>query len=1266
MLKIPSSFGFAALVSSLQGKGRAAFLRRCFLLLILLFPLAQSEAAKLKQARVSQVIRDVKLLPNQAAPRPAQVRDEVRDGTAVRTGVKSRAELTFTDATLARLGANTIFSFNEGTRNLELGGGAMLLRVPKDAGGAQINTAAVTAAITGTTVMLEYHPNAYIKFIILEGTGRIFRNNRVGQSVLLHAGQMLIVSPNGDGLPDPVEVDLDRLIKTSLLINGFDALPSDDLIAREIGQQSERKNEGDLIDTNLVIFGGGTTVALLDPTSSGVIDQANANETRFDSPSPTPTPSATATVTPTPSPTMTPTPSVTPTPTATISPTPTPTATVTPTPTVSPTPDKFGTPSVIAAATPYQIGSGTTIVTDPTITTKGTTDFGKIYRDPELDGSPSQYLFGSISELDIESGFQAHFSDPANLPMAVFVFESFSLTGDPAILIGEGAPTRLALISVGAITSGTTAATLTFAGLDSLLLATRSGSITLGSALAFQDIPTLFVYARGANSNLTFDSTVSGTTNFVLLSEGNIQLNNLLDVTASGLQTKNDLNLYFQAVGQFTASNGLSATLDNTNAELDASASLNLLAGVGLTANGSGLDLTIVNIGAVLSGDASLGLSTGGDLTTNSLNLLINNRDGGIIGGSTTLNLSTGGTLTVTGDALVSISNRNDGGGGGSTAGSAILLLNTGDVSIGGDLMSGITPPPESGVISNVIVSYNTGAFEVGGGADIELANGGVSPGGFHGGGTISANAALSLTPSSLSIGDFFNILLINIGGGTINGDAALAVGSAGQITAGGQTIFQLANGGGVTVTGGTVGGDATLAVAAAGGFSVDDFFGVEINNDSGAIGGNAILNFATGLSDITVSGDALFDLLNGNSFDVAGSIGGDAAVTLAGNNLSTGGSFTLQLLNDTGSITGNASLAATLTGALTVETDAIIQITNQGGLIGGDATIDATLGSFSANSVLLQIDSFNGSIDGNASITLDVTGMVTSGGDATISIDLTPIGMRSERPTAVGSIDLINGTYEVAGTLLSTIIGGDGGITITDAIMHADILKVGALGDNGTLTVGGGLLSGDTALKLYAGGSNGSIDFVADVTLSSLNSAAIIAANTVTIENGVVVTTVGTDGVSASVFTNNPNYTGSGGNGSTTGAFAGDGANTSSLDSAPPFDELPGEVAASDSATAIAGPSPADSHAVRPTVRRGARPIPVVRVADSDQLLQLAENVTSKQTRLRQIGTVAKTSSTTGRNLFPAPSGHGATGYTLDRKQNLVRGQLLQPAQKP
>ncbi|MEP7249425.1 MAG: FecR domain-containing protein, partial [Spartobacteria bacterium] len=278
----------------------------CSLLLLVLLPIQPTGAAQLKQARVSQVIKDVRILPGQAAPRAAKISDEVRDGTAVRTGIESRAELTFTDQTLARLGANTIFSFNEGTRNLELGGGAMLLRVPKNSGGAQINTAAITAAITGTTILLEFHPNAYIKFIVLEGTGRIFRNNKVGESVLVHAGQMLIVNPNGKDLPDPVDVDIDRLTKTSALLSSdFAPLPSRDLIAREISVQTQKKTEQALLDTNLVIFGGGTDVTLT--AAVDAVDQRAAVAQLTAPTPPPPTPSATPSATATPTPTVTPT-----------------------------------------------------------------------------------------------------------------------------------------------------------------------------------------------------------------------------------------------------------------------------------------------------------------------------------------------------------------------------------------------------------------------------------------------------------------------------------------------------------------------------------------------------------------------------------------------------------------------------------------------------------------------------------------------------------------------------------------------------------------------------------------------------------------------------------------------------------------------------------------------------------------------------------------------------------------------------------------------
>jgi hypothetical protein len=104
---------------------------------------------QLKEAQVTQIIQDVRLLPSNAAPRPAVMRDNVRDGTAVQTGVQSRSELTFKDQTITRLGEKTIFSVGKGARTIDVGSGQFLLYVPKNSGSAKVKMGAVTAAITG-------------------------------------------------------------------------------------------------------------------------------------------------------------------------------------------------------------------------------------------------------------------------------------------------------------------------------------------------------------------------------------------------------------------------------------------------------------------------------------------------------------------------------------------------------------------------------------------------------------------------------------------------------------------------------------------------------------------------------------------------------------------------------------------------------------------------------------------------------------------------------------------------------------------------------------------------------------------------------------------------------------------------------------------------------------------------------------------------------------------------------------------------------------
>ena len=106
-------------------------------------------ADELKEAKVTQVIQDVRVIPSNAAARPAAVNDSVRQGTAVQTGVQSRSELTFKNQTITRLGEKTIFSVGEGARTIDVGSGQFLLYTPKKAGGVKVKTGPVTAAITG-------------------------------------------------------------------------------------------------------------------------------------------------------------------------------------------------------------------------------------------------------------------------------------------------------------------------------------------------------------------------------------------------------------------------------------------------------------------------------------------------------------------------------------------------------------------------------------------------------------------------------------------------------------------------------------------------------------------------------------------------------------------------------------------------------------------------------------------------------------------------------------------------------------------------------------------------------------------------------------------------------------------------------------------------------------------------------------------------------------------------------------------------------------
>jgi hypothetical protein len=180
-------------------------------------------AAEKKDARVTQIIRDVRLLASKSGARPAAVNDQVGEGQAVRTGTESRAELTFNDLTVTRLGANTVFSYNAGAKEFDLASGAALICVPKAAGTVKINTAAATAAVTGFACMTEYNSKTGYKMIVIEGEAcvRLRKQNPNDPCVRLGPGDLLSLPPNPSRFTEKKQVDLKRLVRTASLINGF-------------------------------------------------------------------------------------------------------------------------------------------------------------------------------------------------------------------------------------------------------------------------------------------------------------------------------------------------------------------------------------------------------------------------------------------------------------------------------------------------------------------------------------------------------------------------------------------------------------------------------------------------------------------------------------------------------------------------------------------------------------------------------------------------------------------------------------------------------------------------------------------------------------------------------------------------------------------------------------------------------------------------------------------------------------------------------------
>ena len=207
---------------------------------------------------------------NARETREAVVKDGVVEGDQVQTKAGSLAELTFSDKSIARLGANAIFTYSSQERLVKIDKGTVLMQTPPGNGGATITSGGVTGAITGTTFLLTASPakcsdcskeltlnkggaaaciahpdikqagTGGFALCVLEGKNSTKVTGPNGVTVEIMPGQMTVVGPSSSGAPKVFVVNLAQILRTSPLIQAFpEPLPSFSAIQQAAIQQQQ-------------------------------------------------------------------------------------------------------------------------------------------------------------------------------------------------------------------------------------------------------------------------------------------------------------------------------------------------------------------------------------------------------------------------------------------------------------------------------------------------------------------------------------------------------------------------------------------------------------------------------------------------------------------------------------------------------------------------------------------------------------------------------------------------------------------------------------------------------------------------------------------------------------------------------------------------------------------------------------------------------------------------------------------------------------------
>jgi hypothetical protein len=175
----------------------------------------------------------------------AILNDKIESDSQVGTGEQSMCELSLDDKSVTRIGANAIFSFTEKERLVKCDKGTFLVSKDPETETITVTTGSVTAAISGSTVVLDVKDDA-THIAVAETTKGVIVTDKNGKSMTLQSGEGISATPNGMTSSTPQSVDVKDLTSSSPLFNekGLAPLANDALIKGVASAQETAKAQG--------------------------------------------------------------------------------------------------------------------------------------------------------------------------------------------------------------------------------------------------------------------------------------------------------------------------------------------------------------------------------------------------------------------------------------------------------------------------------------------------------------------------------------------------------------------------------------------------------------------------------------------------------------------------------------------------------------------------------------------------------------------------------------------------------------------------------------------------------------------------------------------------------------------------------------------------------------------------------------------------------------------------------------------------------------